>query len=66
MRPVHRDESPQADDFDPYRTALAELPSRLGMYCSFCERRIVTQLAVEHIQPKGLPVYAVGTKSPWF
>ena len=28
------------------------------MFCSYCERRIPTQLAVEHIQPKGLPAYA--------
>lgn len=28
------------------------------MYCSYCERRIPTGLAVEHIQPKGLPQYA--------
>lgn len=32
--------------------------SRLGPYCSFCERPIKTQLAVEHVQPKGLPAYA--------
>ena len=28
------------------------------MYCSYCERRIPTLLAVEHIQPKGLAQYA--------
>ena len=27
------------------------------MFCSYCERRIATNLAVEHIQPKGLPAY---------
>lgn len=27
------------------------------MYCSYCERYVATQLAVEHIQPKGLPAY---------
>ena len=27
------------------------------MYCSYCERRMPTNLAVEHIQPKGLPQY---------
>jgi uncharacterized protein (TIGR02646 family) len=27
------------------------------MFCSYCERRIATQLAVEHIQPKVLPAY---------
>jgi len=29
--------------------------SRLGLYCSYCERRVVTNLAVEHIQPKDGP-----------
>jgi uncharacterized protein (TIGR02646 family) len=27
------------------------------MYCSYCERRMPTNLAVEHIQPKGLSHY---------
>jgi len=31
------------------------LVSRLGLYCSYCERWIATQLAVEHIQPKDGP-----------
>ncbi len=57
MRPVFRDASPQVDDFDDYRDAFGELVSRLGLYCSYCERRIPTNLAVEHIQPKGLPIY---------
>lgn len=58
MRPVRRGISPQTTDFRPYDTAQSFLISRLGSYCSYCERRIVTQLAVEHIQPKGLPAYA--------
>ena len=58
MRPVRRDDSPQAKDFDPYTDAKPELLSRLGLYCSYCERRISTNLAVEHIQPKALPAYA--------
>ena len=58
MRPVRRDDSPQAKDFDPYTDAKPELLSRLGLYCSYCERRIPTNLAVEHIQPKVLPAYA--------
>ena len=28
--------------------------ARLGDYCSYCERRIETNLAVEHIQPKSV------------
>ncbi len=39
-----------ATDFAEYRDAFPELRSRLGPYCSYCERRIPTQLAVEHIQ----------------
>lgn len=58
MRPVRRDKSPQNDDFFPYGDAKPFLISRLGSYCSFCERHIVTNLAVEHIQPKALGKYA--------
>ena len=58
MRPVLRGTSPQPGDFENYRTAFGELSARLGMFCSYCERRIATQLAVEHIQPKALPAYA--------
>ena len=52
MRPVSRGAAPQAHDFDPYDQAKPHLVSRMGLYCSYCERRVVTQLAVEHIQPK--------------
>jgi len=58
LRPVLRGASPQVDDFNPYDGAKPYLISRLGSYCSYCERRIATILAVEHIQPKGLPKYA--------
>ena len=58
MRPVRRGASPQTGDFNDYTEAKPYLISRLGSYCSYCERRINTQLAVEHIQPKALSVYA--------
>ncbi|HTN04611.1 MAG TPA: hypothetical protein VL132_22165 [Planctomycetaceae bacterium] len=58
MRPVLRGLSPQSVDFDNYRDAFAELASRIGPFCSYCERRIATMLAVEHIQPAGLTAYA--------
>jgi uncharacterized protein (TIGR02646 family) len=45
------------EDYENYRDAFGELVSRIGMFCSYCERRIATQLAVEHIQPKRLPAY---------
>ncbi|MBA5636168.1 HNH endonuclease [Duganella sp. LX20W] len=59
MRPVRRGASPQAGEFDPYADAQHHLISRLGHYCSYCERPILTGLAVEHIQAKGLPAYAL-------
>lgn len=55
MRPVRRGAAPQPDDFAPYSDAQRYLVSRLGLYCSYCERRIATQLAIEHIQPKDGP-----------
>ena len=58
MRPVRRGDSPQTGDFDDYANAKKSLVSRLGLYCSYCERRVVTMLHVEHIQPKGLLEYA--------
>jgi uncharacterized protein (TIGR02646 family) len=57
MRPVQRGASPQLMDFNDYADAKPFLVSRLGCYCSYCERRVATNLAVEHIQPKGLPAY---------
>lgn len=52
MRPVSKGDSPIAGDFTDYRDAYPELQSRIGPYCSYCERRIPANLAVEHIQPK--------------
>jgi uncharacterized protein (TIGR02646 family) len=57
MRPVLRGPNPQAADYNNHRHAFGELASRIGMFCSYCERRISTQLAVEHIQPQALPAY---------
>jgi uncharacterized protein (TIGR02646 family) len=57
MRPVRKGLSPQAQDFDDYKDAKPDLVARLGSYCSYCERYIPTNLAVEHIQPKALPAY---------
>ncbi len=57
MRPVRRGFSPLGQDYVDYQEAKPDLVARLGPYCSFCERPVLTQLAVEHIQPKGLPQY---------
>ena len=40
-----------------FRFSLWNIRSRLGEYCSYCERRVPTGLAVEHIQAKSLPAY---------
>lgn len=58
MRPVRRGTSPQTTSFTRYQDAKSHLLGRIDRYCSYCERRIETMLAVEHIQPKGLPAYA--------
>lgn len=58
MRPIRRGASPSVTDFDPYDKAKPDLIARLGPFCSYCERRIPTNLAIEHIQPKNLPAYA--------
>lgn len=55
MRPVLRGRSPQTEEFEPYTKSLPHLVSRLGSYCNYCERYVEANLAVEHIQPKGLP-----------
>jgi len=62
MRPTRRGISPQSTDYGNYQDAKTELISRLGSgwikkrhkasYCSYCERSIATNLAVEHIEPK--------------
>ena len=38
-----------------YRDAIGDLEERLGTYCSYCERRMPSGLAVEHMAPKSLP-----------
>lgn len=52
MRPVERGAAP--GDFGRYRDAARDLMDRLGEYCSYCERRLETHLAVEHVRPKSL------------
>lgn len=50
MRPVDRGVAPA--EYAKYQDAGVDLQARLGDYCSYCERRIETNLAVEHVQPK--------------
>ena len=57
MRPITRGSNPTSGDFADYQNAFPFLAGRLGFYCSYCERRISPNLAVEHIQAKDLPQY---------
>jgi uncharacterized protein (TIGR02646 family) len=57
MRPGSKGESPIEGDFGDYRDAFPALQGRIGPYCSYCERRIATNLAIEHIQPKDNNLY---------
>lgn len=52
MRPVDKGTAPRT--YAQYQDAGPDLQARLGDYCSYCERQIETNLAVEHIQPKSL------------
>lgn len=52
MRPIDKGVAPAV--YTDYRAAGPDLVSRLGDYCSYCERQIETHLAVEHVQPKSL------------
>lgn len=51
MRPIERGPSPTLP-FNIYREAFEPLSNKLGCYCNYCERRLPTNLAIEHVQPK--------------
>ncbi len=65
MRPVRRGRSPKTGDYTDFHNAKPDLVSWIGSgwfddchlasYCSYCERKIDTNLAVEHIEPKDGP-----------
>ncbi|MGZ5624860.1 MAG: HNH endonuclease [Methylobacter sp.] len=50
MRPV--DKGNNSRDFNPYSDAQQPLVTRLGEYCSYCERWIASGIHVEHKKPK--------------
>ena len=52
MRPVDKGAAPAT--YARYQDAGPDLQRRLGDYCSYCERQIETNLAVEHKQPKSI------------
>lgn len=60
MRPVDKGVSPSV--YHQYKDAQPDLVERIGDYCSYCERQIETNLAVEHIQPKSRKV---ALKNSW-
>jgi uncharacterized protein (TIGR02646 family) len=52
MRPVDKGAAPGV--YTTYQDAGRDLQACLGDYCSYCERQIETNLAVEHVLPKSL------------
>ena len=75
MRPISRGSSPQGVTFNNYRDSFDYLLDRLGIgeykkitiaqYCSYCERVISTNLAVEHIEPKDGQFGKPNLKNTW-
>jgi uncharacterized protein (TIGR02646 family) len=67
MRPVDKGAHPLNGDgslvvFHAYADAAPYLRERLGRYCSYCERKIPTSLAVEHVIPKS---HALALEKVW-
>ncbi|WP_281883486.1 HNH endonuclease [Paenibacillus sp. YYML68] len=59
MRPIERGSTPNDANglpiqFTKYQEARGHLIERIGAYCSYCERALGGDTAVEHIQPKSL------------
>lgn len=57
MRPVSKGSCPKNKEgeeikFSKYTRSRRYLIDRIGEYCSYCERKIEVNLAVEHVQPK--------------
>ncbi len=57
MRPVHKGSTPKDDSenniiFTEYSRSRRYLIDRIGEFCSYCERKIEANLAVEHVRPK--------------
>ena len=50
MRPIDRGDAPR--EYTEYGQAIGDLEDRLGLYCSYCERRLPASLEVEHVAPK--------------
>lgn len=64
MRPITKGDSPTAK-YTNYEKAKPDLTNRLGLYCSYCERRIPTNIAVEHILPKDASLGYKHLRNEW-
>lgn len=60
MRTIEKGESPYTFISD-YTEALSFLRDRLGPYCSYCEMKVTTNLAVEHKESKN----SGGARTDW-
>ncbi len=60
MRPVKKGLAPISGPYTDYRQAKPELISRVGAYCSYCERNINSYSEIEHILPKSLYPSLIG------
>ncbi|MCK6265376.1 HNH endonuclease [Vibrio sp. ZSDE26] len=75
MRPVSKGNAPVGVTFTNYRESFDYLLDRIGIgeynniklaqYCSYCERVIPTNLAVEHIEPKKGPYAQPHLENTW-
>ncbi|MGL4412227.1 MAG: HNH endonuclease [Bacteroidales bacterium] len=52
MRPVNKGENNKV--YVKYQDAKRDLVNHIGNYCSYCERQIQAQSAIEHVIPKSL------------
>ncbi|WP_223592643.1 HNH endonuclease [Neobacillus bataviensis] len=59
MRPIDKGPVPTDKDGQPiqlkkYQQSRGHLINRLGAYCSYCERNLGGNIAVEHVKPKSM------------
>ncbi len=52
MRPIDKGTPPAI--YTDYQDAKPDLLACLGDYCSYCERRLETHLAIEHVKPQSI------------
>lgn len=63
MRPIERGNAPRV--YTNYQDAAQDLRNVVGSYCSYCERRIPTNLAIEHILPKDPALGFAHLRNDW-